>query len=400
MVAEAGNGRLVIHFGADTGTVHRRVVGLKSTLRDLDETVKTGARGYSAGATRMLEFGRAAEDAAAGFSTRGLSGAILGATNNVAAFATTFSPIAGGLVGLAGAGVLVANALYGVSEGAKTATESWKELSDEIGKTSRERSAFAFGLQHTGTADSLSGIVEREQERLGSSDAEINARHDAIQNAERELADRRKQLRDIEKESASAGAPGRLLEFRGIERSRKMSDLQSQIDERVKFLEEENKALNKSVNDRNEISSRLLVANRQLDDALIKEGSARAEQAQDRLDKLGRAAGKAFQDKVDAEMLRLEGEERQERDRLASGVVNRLRTPEMTLTASAMGTTGETSAIARALRMNTTMKDPTPEAIDRAVKQEIVQLKRHETLLEKIKTAAEKIQPTILAGVP
>lgn len=327
----------------------------------LQSSTKKGRLGL-----RLLELSRGAEDLAAGFSTRGLQGAILGSANNMAAFAATFSPMAGAIAGVAGAiTLLLAPALQKLVDVGKVAMETVSEVVERWTSTQSDRMT-PFEPQPT-TADSWESQLKRDQHELRNLQEELRLttklRDDMAQNV------------------------GLQQSMRGIwGADEKDVEALARLNEEVTKLESKIGLLQIDVD----------VDQFQFEENLVREGTVAAEKAADRLskkfnDQWNAAERGASQDFAKARL--------DEQKRIESGALARLKqNPDMTLTGSLAGTTAETSAIARAARMGSQLKDPTPEAIDKAVKEEIKEMKRHETILNKIKDAAEKFAAPV--GVP
>lgn len=173
-------GDLVVKVVSDTSNYSS---GLRKAAQDArsfqTEAERAGRRaGFNSGLA--LEAGRLAEDLSIGYQINGLRGALQGAGNNITQMASIVSPLAGGIAGLAVAGIGIAPMLYSWATAAKDASAEFTKLKDETDAlraaaderikdraAARQRMGFG-GLDHAG--------VKRESEVARSELVDIRER--------------------------------------------------------------------------------------------------------------------------------------------------------------------------------------------------------------------------------
>lgn len=107
--------------------------GLASVDVQAKQLARSAGRGSGGAAFALLELGRGAEDAAVGFGTNGLQGAIRGSLNNLTTFATLVGgPLAGAIAGVTAAGVSMLSTFF------KPAEDQTKKLEDATRKYREE----------------------------------------------------------------------------------------------------------------------------------------------------------------------------------------------------------------------------------------------------------------------
>lgn len=146
----------------------------------------------------ILELGRFAEDAAVGFGTNGLAGAVRGGLNNLTSFATIVGgPVAGAIAGLTAAGVSLLTTFFKPAQSetkkAEDAAKSYREELERLKDVADRGFALQGLLQgpRGGIDDELIGgadrgaieraIKDREQQRAQGRDREALLRQRAQQ---------------------------------------------------------------------------------------------------------------------------------------------------------------------------------------------------------------------------
>jgi len=119
-------GDLVVTLGMNNDPLMQGFAGSRRQLRKFSSEVRRGAGSSNKLNFALLEMGRLAEDASVGFSLNGLSGAIRASSNNMTQLLTIMGPLAGGIAGLAAAGVTMLLPMF------QQAKEDARELRDEL----------------------------------------------------------------------------------------------------------------------------------------------------------------------------------------------------------------------------------------------------------------------------
>lgn len=155
-------GDLVVKVLSDTTQYQAGMKRAAQDARNFQNDAVAAARRSGSNSFLALEAGRLAEDLSIGYQINGLRGALQGAGNNITQMASIVSPLAGGIAGLAVAGVGIAPMLYSWATAAKDVSAEFRKLKEE---TDALRAA----------ADERSKDRAAARERMGFGELDVNA---------------------------------------------------------------------------------------------------------------------------------------------------------------------------------------------------------------------------------
>lgn len=175
-------GDLVVKVLSDTSNYSAGLRKAGQDARNFQNDAVAAGRRSGSNSFLALEAGRLAEDLSIGYQINGLRGALQGAGNNITQMASIVSPLAGGIAGLAVAGIGIAPMLYSWATAAKEVTDKTSEMTRamreasagaaELRKRDRERGAFG-GLDAGGLGDrkavterAFREVVAKENDKL------------------------------------------------------------------------------------------------------------------------------------------------------------------------------------------------------------------------------------------
>lgn len=262
--------RLVVWLGMNNDPLLKGFAGASRAQRSYVAEAGRTAAANKRGTFAFLELSRGIEDAAVSFETGGLTGAIRGAGNNVTAFLTMISPLAGAFGGLALAATsLLVPALSRIGSEAKDSAaelDNFKTRLDAALSANRERAEFYAGLGKAQGSSAVKGIAEGLRSQQSTIDDELRQLE---QEREAKLAGARVFLPNLARPLGPGDKPRvdatDLAELQGLgpvaaEQAAKLAEIEERINQRI--------------TERETLQRRLLATERRLQEARERELAA------------------------------------------------------------------------------------------------------------------------------